>query len=449
MRFVGDLMKEFRQPLMTIFIIFATAYVLSLIGCAPLGDKTVGPSAPVSDKSRGAPAPVITPPTDGSTVELKLVDPAKMPQCTDQQFAALKSWATAVTSAEDAIKVLGIPWKEKSDVKQLALTAIVQCDRLQQYHSVNPCKKLTGQNIVNPNGVVKAYDGARINKRCEIPHQYLVKFNSRPDPLAAVVPRPAPASVQPPLVVNPPTPVPLATPVVVANPNSPTELEARDMHECNDNEFTKLKSLRAVLDQANKNIAKIGGESSWKYEPNSIDAATSATQLCESAISYHDSSPCKRFIKNDTTHTTDLKVYSGSSLRQQCQVARKYNYEFAQKSSSLIMPNAKLMFDTSIISGVAITPLYSAEKTFGQCVISNTSQSNTVTYGGQKVLVTEARVYPTNGVEGYQMFVMSTAEGVKLECYGLNYTSAKTSKNEVVRLLKEKQTSLSLSYELN
>ena len=122
--------------------------------------------------------------------------------------------------------------------------------------------------------------------------------------------------------------------------------------------------------------------------------------------------------------------------------------QFLQQDSSLIVPNAKLFFDTSVIANVVINQDYSSGKTLGQCVISNRS-ANPVTYTGQKVLVKEARVYPVSTVEGFQMFTMVTADNIKFECYGINYSSAKSSKNEVVRLLKQKQTDLKLSYELN
>lgn len=417
--FVGEEMKQFKQPLLTILIIFATAYVLSLIGCAPSDDRPGGSvvSTPVQRNEND---------NLGNNInELKQIDPVKMPVCKDSEFAALQNWSAALASAESAIKLMGdksSSWKKKDDVVKLAQKAIFQCDQLQYYHSQNPCKKIVGQNIVNPKGVLKAYDGFRIHQRCELSNQYLVQFGVRSQPAL-----PPSASVNP-------------------DPNS--SADARDIHECNDLEFSKLKIWRASLDQANKNIAKLGDRNSWKYDPNAIESSKAATQVCESLISYHQDQPCKRYIKNDKTNASELKIYSVETLHQQCETARTYQYEFAQHDSNLIMPNAKLFFDASVIAGMTIDPGYSSGKLLGQCIISNQSP-NTITYGNEKVLIKEARVYPSNGIEGYQMFVMVTAEGIKFECYGLDYSSAKTSKNEVVRLLKQKQTNISLSYKLN
>ena len=220
------------------------------------------------------------------------------------------------------------------------------------------------------------------------------------------------------------------------------------MHECNEAEFSKIKPWRAALDLANRSIAKLGPQSSWKYDPNAIDFSKSATQLCEALIPYHQAQPCKRFVKDDNIGTTTTKIYSGESLRQQCATARTYQYEFAQQGSSLIVPNARLYLDTSIVSGRLINLGYSSDIRYNQCIFSNGSEAP-VTYNSEKVLITEARVNTIRGVAGEQMFVMVTADKIKIECYGLEYPSAKTSKNEVVRLLNKKQTPIQLSYELN
>ncbi len=430
-------MKQFQQPLLTIFIIFATAYVLTLIGCAPSGDKSVGPAVPQTNT-------VNTPQTERPipVSELKQLDPSKMLTCTDKDFSTLQSWSTDLAASESAIK--NSSGKKKDDVIKLAQSSIKQCDVLQNYFAKNPCKKVINKNAITPDGVVKAYDGFRIHARCELTNQYLIKYAVRPDPALSfpVKPAPAPVSVKPPTATEP------AAPPVSDPQNQANEVEARDLHECNETEFAKLKTFRAALDLANKNVSKLGAVENWKYEPYAVDSAATATNLCESSIAYHQAQPCKRFIKNDATKAMDVKIYTGASLRQQCQTVRNYNYEFAQHASTLIVPNARLMFDTSVISGEPIATGYVAGKSYGQCIISSLSKA-AVIYNGEKTLLTEARVYPANDIEGFQTFVLVTAEGIKLECYGLNYQSAKTSKNEVVRLLKEKQTRISLSYELN
>ena len=118
-------MKQFQQPLLTIFIIFATAYVLTLIGCAPSGDKSVGP-VPVTNSTN---LPLTERPIPVS--ELKQVDPSKMPTCDDKDFSTLQSWSTGLTTAETGIK--SISGKKKDDVIKLAQTSIKQCDVVQNY----------------------------------------------------------------------------------------------------------------------------------------------------------------------------------------------------------------------------------------------------------------------------------------------------------------------------
>lgn len=431
-RYFGGNMNQYKQPIMTIFLIFATAYVLTLIGCAPSGGSGNGQAAPQGQQPGG---PVVSG-GDQHEVELIEIDPREMRECTTDEFDRLVSWSNALEPAKEAIRASA--GKKKDSTVQLAIEAIKKCDQVQAYHSVKPCKKMK-RTIVNPDQavLVNAYDAARIHKRCEMVDGYLSKFDLRPSKDGDVVVTPVPNEPSNPSV--PAEPIP---------PQTGSDIDVHNLRECSADEFTALKSFRMSLDLANKNIDKLGGQSSWKYDAIAIDAAKTATNACESAIRHHQAEPCQRQVKNDATGKMETKVYSGETLRKQCLKARTYNYEFMQQLSSLIVPNAKLYFDTSIIANKTIAPGYSSDLTIGQCIISNLS-NNSVTYGSQKALVTEARIYPSQDNEGYQMFVMVTGEGVKLECYGLGYTSLKSSKTEVVRLLKQKDTPINLSYELN
>ncbi|MFZ3231762.1 MAG: hypothetical protein WA160_16265 [Pseudobdellovibrio sp.] len=423
--------QQYKQPLLTIVIIFATAYILTLIGCAPKGGSDA--AAPVPNIE--AAAPDLQPQNPTLTDEdLQEIDPKDMRECTTDEFKTLIDWSNSLAASNKVIQSMGASsasWKQKADFVQIATLAMNKCDDVQFYHSKKPCKK-TEVTIINPTKPILkyAYDAARIHKRCALTEQYLNKFGLRPDNAGA-----APANSE----QNPYSPG--------DSSNSGTVEDVNSLRECSIDEFSKLKLFRSALDQANKNIDKLGTSANWKYDANSIEAAQVATSTCEVEIKYHQAQPCKRAIKNETTNQIEVKVYAGDTLRQQCQKARSYNYEFAQRSESLITSNAKLILDTSLIANKTIT---SGESniTVGQCVVSNVSAA-TVTYQGQKTLVTEARVYPNQEDPGYQMFVMLTAEGVKFECYGLDYTSLKTSKNEVVRLLKQKNTNINLSYELN
>lgn len=420
----GGNMNRYKQPILTIMIIFATAYVLTLIGCAPAGG------------SSPAVAPAVDQPSDPSgpsdqvgTVELVDVNVKDMRECTNDEFSKLVSWSNALAASNAAIEASG--GKQKSDVVRLALAAINMCDEQQYYHTLKPCKK-TKQTIISTE--VKGYDGYKINKRCQATENYLKKFDLRPNVAAN-----SPALPQVPSApTNPSLP-----------PTSPINSgEISQLRDCSAEEFNGLKTFRTALEIANKNVDKLGAMSTWKYDQNAVDSSKSATLACESVIKYHSSQPCKRVIKNDATNQLETKTYSGETLRQQCAKARTYNYEFLQQSSSLITQNANLYLDTSVVSNMTIEPGYSSNKTIGQCIVNNES-ATAITYQGQKALVKAARVYPDPTAEGYQMFVLVTAEGLKLECYGLDYVSLKSSKSEVVRLLKAKNTNINLSYELN
>lgn len=400
---------------MTIFVVFATAYVLTLVACAKS-----------SDVSNPAPAAPATPANPGELSEvpeepLVQIDPADMRECTKDEFANLVEWSDVLAKAVNAVSASG--GRRSENVVKLSLAAMNKCDQVEYYHSQKPCKKVT-RVVTNPdNPTVRAYDAYRIDQRCKSVETYLKKFNLRPDP-RVVQPEPQPEPVEP---VDP-------TPVD-PTPGQLDPVNPGDVAQCSADEFSKLNSWRAALDTSNKSLARLGSQSSWKYDSAAVTATKSATTLCESLITYHQARPCKR-----------EKTYTAQSLREQCASARTYHYSFAQRADSLIVPGARLYLNTSIFAdrsgGFRPGP---ANLSHGQCVITNTAAS-TIVYSGQKALVTEARVYTD---PEYQMFVLQTQEGLKLECYGVGYSSAATSLTEVMRLLAAKDTRLPMSYELN
>lgn len=301
-------------------MIFATAYVLTLIGCTSSSSGGKG----VELTPTPAPAPsTVTGDGSGTTDnngQLVEVDPATMPECTADELNQLDSLSNSLEAADAAISAAA---GQKDDTAvQLASEAKSKCEQEQKYYTAKPCKKLN-RNIVNPDDTTldEAYDGARIHKRCEV-----------------------------------------------------------------------------VVSYADQYGTSIGNDN--PYEPGSD----------------HTIQPGEATVINDISAM--------------------------QQSSSLIVKSLNLMLDTSIISDIAITEGYTVNKTIGQCLLSNTSKT-TITYHKEKVVLTEASIYPDD-----QKFVMVTAEGIKLECYGLAYTAPTASKNDIVRLLKQKKTNINLSYEL-
>lgn len=253
------------------------------------------------------------------------------------------------------------------------------------------------------------------------------------------------------------------------------EVDPATMPECTADELNQLDSLSNSLEAADAAISAAAGQK----DDMAVQLASEAKSKCEQEQQYHTVKPCKklnRTVVNPDDTTLD-EAYDAARIYKRCEVVVSYADQYGtsagddnpyepghtiqpapglnlkalssmQQASSLIVKGANLLLDTSIISNIAITEGYTVNKTIGQCLLSNTSTS-TVTYHGQKTVLTEASIYPDAKSANYQMFVLVTAEGVKLECYGLDYPAATASKNNVVRLLKNKNTNLNLSYELN
>ncbi|MBC7420868.1 MAG: hypothetical protein H7328_09075 [Bdellovibrio sp.] len=406
-------MKNYRQPLLTIIIIFATAYILTIVGCAKAGGG--------SDLS----APAAATPTPNSTSATKdadkPIDLKMMRECSANEFQNLQAWSNAIDDSNEAInKVIG---KLDEVTTKLAIIAIKKCDSVVEYHTALPCKRTS---VLPVGTTVKGYDAFRLQARCTITEKYLVKYNKRPAPAQASQPKPPFAPKVPVTPSQPAEPIP-------QQPDAPAQGSYR---QCSTDEFVTLKTWRTSLDIANKNISAMNGN--LVFNQNAINAATSATQLCEKLIAYHQSQPCQR-----------EKAYTGQAMRDQCKAARTYFYDFAQRKDSLIAANARLYFDTAVIANKSFRTGLGENSVYGNCSVSNET-ADTITYTGQPALVKEARVYTNNDVEnGRNMFVFKTEEGLKFECYGLEYSSILTSKTEVVRLLGNKETKISLRYELN
>lgn len=317
-------MQRYKQPILTIFIIFATAYVLTLIGCAPVG----GPdsSASVADDET----------TTKSNLDLVQVNPDQMRECTVDKYTNLVYFSNSLDTASEAIRVSG--GTKQEDTIRLALDAMKKCDEAQAYHTINPCKKMQVSDTVPALLVLeRAYDGARIHERCVGVESYLNQYNLR---------------------------------------------------DANNSEIELISEQNQTAAAGDELPAEIQNPIADKIE----------------------------------------------------------NLDEKQQASSLIVQGTNLLFDTRTVANVEIAPGYVSGHSAGQCIVSNQSQ-RPVVYRGEKTLVTEAAVYPTAQGDNYQKFVLVTAEGVKLECYGLEYSSTTTSKSEVVKLLKQKNTIMGLSYQ--
>ncbi len=423
-------MNQFKQPLLTVLVIFATAYVLTVVGCAP-GGQDVQANKPIIETPTESDQGLIS---NAEVVNSVPIDPKSMRECTRDEFIKLVPWGKAVDTANEAIEKLGTEkdWKKSASLTQVAGDAKLKCDNVQPYHFAKPCKN-TSTNFLGTTKV-KAYDAYRINERCELSRKYLAKFNVEP---------PKPAEPKPGVKPDPKLP-PAVTPTV------PDTGAVAGLRICSADEFTKIKAWRSALDIANMNIAKLGSQANWRYEGIAVSSGVTATKACEQLITYHQVSPCQRSFTDEKTKVTQTKVYSGENIRNQCQTARLYTYDFAQKSESLIVTGARLYFDATALANQTIE-VGSVDVNIGEnCLVSNLTSNNVTYSSGQEVLLTAARVYPPQNADngGLQMFVFETEQGIKVECYGVEYPGVKTSKAEVVRLLKTKNTNIPLRYEL-
>lgn len=391
-------------------MIFATAYVLTIVGCAKASSGGGGP-APVQVDVQPAAEDII----------LQPLDPKDLRECNNDEFSDLIAWSNDLAVSDESIKTS--EGRNNPNTVKLAVAAIKKCDAAEFYHTNKPCKKTKiKRDITTPEKsvtTVTAYDAYRIKQRCQRTEDYLNKYKLRPSP-SQIQPEPVRPTDPVKPSVNPP-----AQPVT---PDAPVG----QYRQCTANEFSQLNAWRASLDKANKNVARLGNQSSWKFDALALDSTSAATKSCETLIAYHQAQPCQR-----------EKTYTAEILREQCATVRTYYYNFAQRTESLIMPNAKLYFNTNVLKNRSFEP-GPAALSLGQCVITNQTSEN-ISYSGQKTLVKAARVY----TDSLQMFAMETEEGLKFECYGLAFESAATSLNEVMRLLSAKDTQLPLSYELN
>lgn len=401
-------MKKFSKAVITMMVIFGTAYILAASGCADSGGNDgKNLTAPVGENN------------NGEDTVLEPLKPEQVRECTDNEFVQLVSWRNAVDKANGEIDLA--KGKQSQGAVQASLTAIKSCDSRFAYHKVEPCKK-TKKTILNTQ--VKVYDAYTIKKDCAKVDGYLTKHNLRPQP--GVTPAPLEPTPNPqPLPVDPVTPPP------VIDPGTGTGT----LSVCSQDEFSRLSEWSQAQDRANKSIANLGNN--WKYDDQAITNSALAVKQCESLMKYHAQRPCEKNIKQDNGSTIK-RQYTSESLGDRCKTSRVYFYEYVQNKTTLIFPNADLYVDLSHFT----QQRFEAQSfvTLGSCVAENRTDS-VIDYSGRKALVTETRGFEQ------KMLVLITAEGLKIDCYGLDIGDV-FSKTEIVRVLKAEGTDIRLDYRL-
>lgn len=388
-------------------VIFCAAYMLAATGCADSGGGSgANLNAPVNPNDG----------VDQDDMVLQPLDPKQVRECTNNEFSQLISWRNAVDKANGLIDAA--KGKQQAQAVDASLTAIRACDSRFTYHRQQPCKK-TKETIVSTQ--VKVYDAYLIKNDCSKVEGYLKKHNLRPDDTIDTTPDVTPVTPQP---VDPAIP-----PVIDDGPGV--------FAMCSQNEFSKLTEWSASLDRANKSIAKLGSQANWKYDDASITNAALAVKSCESLMKYHADAPCEKNIKQDDGSMIK-REYSKDSIASRCKTARTYFYEYVQNKTTLVFPNADLYVDLSHFA----QQRFEAQSfvSLGNCVVENRTD-NTIDYSGRKALVTDTRGFEQ------KMMVLVTAEGLKIDCYGLD-VDGPFSKTQVVKLLKAENTDIRLEYRL-
>lgn len=396
-------MKKLSKAVFTALVIFTAAYMLAASGCADSSNsKNTDVNSPAAD-DEGLQA----------SEDLQPLKPEQVRECTENEFVQLVSWRNLVNSANGLIDTN--KGKMQTQTAEASLKAINACDSRFSYHKIEPCKKIK-KTIISTE--VKVYDAYTIKNDCAKVSGYVDKHNLRPQPVE-------------------PQPVPLPTPIEPQPPVIDDGGVQGSISACSQDEFSRLTNWAGAQEKANKSIAKLGSQGSWKYDEQAITNSALAVKQCESLMEYHGQRPCEKNIKQDDGSIMK-RQYTRQTLSDRCKISRTYFYEYVQNKSTLIFPNADLYLDLSRFPQQNFEAQSFAS--VGNCVVENRTD-RAIDYSGRKALVTETRGFDQ------KMIVMITAEGLKIDCYGLDIDGA-FSKTEIVRRLKAEDTDINLEYRL-
>lgn len=191
-------MKNYKQPLLTIFVIFAAAYVLTILGCSKSAGGAIGKTA-ASDLNTHSGAETVTSSADDQTAlpdqgqldqnnssrnqqtQLDPVDVSKLPLCTAAEFSKLLSWRKDLDSATANINKISLPsspnddlvarWKYDTLAVQASQLSTKSCEEVIDYHKENPCKR------------EKFYTEDYLKQQCFMARTYYYRFAQHTDSL--------------------------------------------------------------------------------------------------------------------------------------------------------------------------------------------------------------------------------------------------------------------------
>ncbi len=422
-------MKKIDRPILVIAAIFGSAFLLAAMGCGSSKSMKVAPAGPkgtIQDTVTGV----------DSNLPVIAVAPKEIPaaqisrECNDTEFSKLVAWRKLLDSANTAVDTV----KNKKDPQaiQAAVAAVKACDAVMEHHKAEPCRK-TKKTVVATE--VKLYDEGRLFKDCKKATGYLVAHNARPDKNTNPVVNEPTTPNNPPVVVDLTTPTEPQTPPDVT-PDQGTQ--TGPFRQCSTDEFSKLSEYSNQQTKADAAIKSLGSVSTWSYNANAISTAALTVKSAEALIKYHTANPCQKVV-TQTDGSKVTKEYTGSTLRARAQVARTYFYEFVQNTKTLIFPNADLYLDFSPLNHKTF-PAGFRDQVSGNCLVENRTDSE-IDYSNSQALIKDTRGFSE------KMLVMETAEGLLVQCYGLNIDGP-FSKRQIVKVLKEEDSDIRLTYKL-
>jgi hypothetical protein len=407
---------------MTIKKVIINLLVLSyLTACTPGGSKTAlnnSPAAATSDTQ------VVDTLPDPSTI--KELKPAEITrECLPSEVSLLKSTDQLIQNSNSLVD--SAKGKKDDKVITAGAEAIKSCDRVQSQINVAGACRITKKTIIATD--VSYYDAYRVDQKCKKTELYLTKNEARPERNSGPAAQPTPA---PSVEVSPQQPAP-----AVGSVPSPVA-SAGSYRQCSADEFSNLSAMVSSLDLANKQIDRQGDKSNWKYDSDAISNSALATKNCETLVVHHDQEPCERSILQ-TDGSKTLRQYSGASLRQRCEKARTYFYEYVQNKSTLIYKNADLFLDVSGLSN----------KTFEVDYINEVQGCRVENKTGQIIDYSNTNLVKIKDTRGFEakMMVLETTEGLLVQCYGLNIDGP-FSKRELVKVLRDEGSDFPLVYKL-
>ena len=369
-------------------------------------------SAKNSDQVRDFQNPNVT----GPIKELSVSEITR--ECSASEAETYRNLDRAVKDTNAAID--RVEGKKETQTIKTAQAAIKGCDKAEATVLNNACRR-TYQDVVSRATKVDYYDSYRILNKCKKTENYLTAYGERPEKNVVTT-----------LPTEPSRPTGPREPV---NPVTPSE--STTLAQCNSTEFSNLASMSSQLDKANTSIDSLGSKSNWKYNSTAVSLASAATKSCESLISYHDSKPCEKDVRQDNGSVLK-RQYTGANLRARCEKARSYYYDYVQNRTTLNFKNADLYLDISAFGVRSFEPNY--VNVIMGCRVENKS-NRSINYANNSVLVKSSRGFEE------KMMVLETEEGLLVQCYGLSIGDA-FSKTEIVRLLKADGTNMPLNYKL-